>query len=526
MSRLTFLFLALAIALFTFCAKTPTGAITVPPSQAQQTVDKIAQAIATDDIDFLMSMETDDFIAAYDELAARGDNPSKFYASVLCLAKIADLPTMNEAMAKVRGGEAPALLSKPLVVTPESELAYVHGLQKKTASNDLSSLPEIHAVQDEIEARFFPLFDRALLDLSALANEPSFSFTLTYSDPHGYYQYNSATETYDYISDDIRITKEIDATEAANVLSSFYSLKTYLNYMVAWDFDVDQNGSYAIFERASNDAPLADRQAALNHILSLLTPTSPFLSLRPGKQYLLAQNLELAKKSCDAAILAISNLQGESDPQNDDLIPNNKITNAEFAAVTKIAQTVKQFISGPQTLNLGSQQVSVDLRHFYDVKNIRDLLPCYHLDPNNVITIEMETDYYGTYTTTRENEDAFYLTNSQGSKTATVSEIKDILPADISQWGNYIVWKDPTFNGVLPGMTNSGFWGLMAYLADEGNESAIEGSLRQQFQEVISLVEAAGQSNQTYGGASETMIPKALAKLGDISVTALSQLAR
>jgi len=136
--------------------------------------------------------------------------------------------------------------------------------------------PLVHEIQDSVETLLMPVLDSAIQLLDVAWSDPGFEFRVAF-DPANF-------------PEDTLILDRVDAGMALSILQGF---RAQLRWLVSYNLDIDQAGSYAWADTLGNwdpeTAAISPAQdLALTHFKSLFAPGSSFLKVRPAKASLLA----------------------------------------------------------------------------------------------------------------------------------------------------------------------------------------------------------------------------------------------
>ena len=170
---------------------------------------------------------------------------------------------------------------------------------------EASTWPEFHEVQDAIADTMLPALEEAINHLNAVYQDPAFSMTLTIEGE----------------------TREIDHAEAGILLAGVRAIHGLLTLFLSYDIDIDYNGSYDYIEELAqidtvrNFSDLSGAQrAALNKAVTILSPASPFMAVRPAWKARLAGVDDEIKAALNVLKEAMASIEQERDPQEDDLL--------------------------------------------------------------------------------------------------------------------------------------------------------------------------------------------------------------
>lgn len=320
---------------------------------------------------------------------------------------------------------------------------------------EASTWPEFHEIQDAIADTMLPALEEAINHLNAVYQDPSFTMTLTIEGE----------------------TREIDHAEAGIMLAGVRTIHALLTLFLSYDIDIDDNGSYDYIEALvdldtiDNFSELtASQRAALNKAVAVLSPTSPFMAVRPAWKTRLAGVDDEIKAALNVLKEAMTSIEKERDPQEDDLIRVCKpfaegdcIDKDGFDAGLAVLDSVRKYMDQPYLLEIPELDtaIRVDFAAYFKVEDYKKMLP-----------------YYGFYDATEWSDDkpVLFFKNSTGTVTGNIMTLKQIFDdaeADgtpvrevIAQVRQVIHLQDPTFQGFLPGATENALWNLLIKQAE------------------------------------------------------------
>jgi hypothetical protein len=346
------------------------------------------------------------------------------------------------------------------------------GVVRKVAA--ASDLPEFHVIQQAIADTLLPALDDAINRLNAVYNDPSFSMMLTIDGE----------------------SRELDHAEAGILLAGVHAIKGLLTLWLSRDIDIDYNGSYDYLESFADLDTIHDfsqltekQKADFNKAAEILSPSSPFLTVRSGWGDKLAGVDDEIRSALNTLKDAIASIDHESDPQANDLIhicvgfeEGGCIDRSEYGNAQDVIDSARKYMSQPYVLELPDidTTLKINFAAYFNVQDYKKLLP-----------------YYGFYNA-NEWSDAkpiLYFTDSQGHITGNVKDVQDILdeadstgaPAAqvVAQLRAIIHFQDPTFQGFLPGATEASIWNLIQKQAEyedqhkDGDEGIVYGLQKQ-----------------------------------------------
>ena len=318
--------------------------------------------------------------------------------------------------------------------------------------------PEIHELQDAVADTLLPVLETAINQLQAVYNDAAFSLTLTIDGKE----------------------KEIDRGEVSVLLAGFKTLHAISTLVLAYDLDFDDNGSYAYLDVIDDIGDIDDfselttaQSNALTTLTNLLKMSSPFLAVRPAWKSKLANVDNEINSALDVLHAGLKSISTETDDQDNDIlrlcsntsaIHSDCINRNAYNDGLDAIDSVRKYMNQPYPVAIADTTVKVNFAAYFNVQDYKKMWP-----------------YYGFYTPATswsEDKPVFYFANSSGAITGNVKTLSDLLDrADENNWTNkklvdslklVIKWRDPTFQGFLPGSTEASLWNLILKLANEG----------------------------------------------------------
>lgn len=332
---------------------------------------------------------------------------------------------------------------------PETRIAVL----RKVA--EAATLPEFHEIQDAIADTMLPALEEAIDHLNAVYKDPAFSMTVTIEGE----------------------TREFDHAEAGIMLAGVHAIHGLLTLFLSYDLDIDHGGSYDYIEALAGLDTVkdfsdlsADQRAALNKAAAILSPTSPFMAVRPAWKARLAGVDDEIKTALNVLKEALQSVAKESDPQEDDVIricgPFEEgacIAPTAYDAGIADIDTARKYMNQPylvEILDLDTA-ISVNFAAYFNVQDYKKMLP-----------------HYGFYDADEwsDAKPVLFFTDSRGAVTGNIKTLIEIFedadaegtPARevIAQLRQVIHLQDPTFQGFLPGATENALWNLILRQAE------------------------------------------------------------
>lgn len=324
----------------------------------------------------------------------------------------------------------------------EEQVVFVRGISAGNAARVVGKLPlmqaklVVHALEDPltvsdmqkaIEEEVIPAIDYSLERLHLVEGDPSFTFTLTSQ----------------MLGDEQENPREIDLGEAFMLDAQLRLLKGVLLVATAYNFDIDEEGSYAFLDDDTDEN-------VLRH-LERLDKTGSFLTLKS------AGRMQEAKASILAAIdkmeQGLAAVRQEVDDQGNDVIRKEDISDLDEEidltdnedlpmffrdihtsddALRKMREALESPVSIEADFD-GDEEtpkstIVFELGRFFDapIRDFRQLLP-YH-------------QWHRALLANRDFTDELVLTDDQGQR----------LGASPS-----LIFPDPSFGGILSNITTS-----------------------------------------------------------------------
>jgi len=333
----------------------------------------------------------------------------------------------------------------------------------KKAAELAETYPEFHEIQDALAESLLPAMDNALLSLTEVYADPSFSMM---------------------VAIDGRI-REIDHAEAGVVLAGVKALRGLLTLFLSYDIDIDKNGSYDYFDNldAINgledlDHLTAQQKEALVHVTTLMAPGSTFLAVRPEWKV----RLGAVKSEIDGAVgiarASLASIKTETDTQIDDLlrlcnqgqIRDECIETEDLNQALDVLDSVTKYMKQPYRMELSDLDttVIVDFTAQLNIQDVKKMLPYYDFYPQS----QWDSQH-----------PVFYFKNASGKVTGDLNDIESIdsayhegvinIAEMIDALKNIIYFQDPTFQGLLPGATEASIWALIQKEAEYSDSEVI-----------------------------------------------------
>lgn len=312
-------------------------------------------------------------------------------------------------------------------------------------------------------------------------------------------------------------TYEIDKGEVGPALAALKLAKAYVVFFVAREIEVSKDGTYDWVKSLEGltledvDSLTAEQTAALDHMTALFNTNSLFSTIKAdwktkyaGIPALLESAITDAQNGLNYGIK--ESATGLQTQINDIYIVgtdvNADVSPADLKEAVDDLERVKKYLQGPVTVtyNYGSNSLTFNATKFFSiVDGYQDLLPYHVINPyaswNDSVGADTlfsyENDDGSIYTATEKvKRGPFYFTDASGKATFGAdieTELNALIDAQgLASLADKIIFPDPTFGGVFPGMTNAKLWTTVASLKtvesrsqhcetfyyDEGNASS------------------------------------------------------
>lgn len=393
-------------------------------------------------------------------LSSHPGNTSALFGSALTEVLLAaQNPRLSDLLN--RTVEAPSPFDPDLAQTSSATRV----LLMKKAATLAETFPEFHEVQDALADEMLPALEKAIEKIDRVYNDPAFSIKLTVDGE----------------------TREIGHGEVGLLLGGLKGLTGLLTLFLSYDFDFDQNGSYAYIDDLESigsienfDVLTTAQSAALKHVTELLAPNSTFYAVRPTWQARLNQVEGHFEDAANIAKASLQYISTKNDLQGDDLISVCKpividwnvmdtvdswetnqgycIDADEIDEAIGVIDSVLKYMKQPYALHLPDidTTIRINFTAYYKVQDYKKLLPHYA--------------FYAQSEWSREKP-VFYFTNAAGQNTGTIQDLADlsesfdmdeITAAEFVDGLSAIIhFQDPTFQGFLPGATQASVWNLI-----------------------------------------------------------------
>jgi len=374
-----------------------------------------------------------------------------------------------------------------MATTPDQVAGNLPGLARALAVP--AKAPLVHELQDSLEILLMPSLDEAITLLGKAWADPAFEFHV-------------AIDPANFPED----TLIIDRSDVGFALSILQAVRAQTRWVLSYNFDFDQSGSYTWLDTLGNfdpdEAPISPAQnTALGHLKSLVAPGSSFLRVRTSKTELLAtvpgEFKAALQRAREAGVLAYT-LKSASENH----IPT--ITTIEDRDnFTKVVDSALRWFSGPVRTTLYSRLTCKDTSWSTDTWNGEATTYHYSSTWNHTVLLGLgdldgcgdhSYDYVGTsyeyHSRTLQGTSRSQTVVMDLSKLLTLTDLKVFLPryqwnptanwkadgpvsligsddvawtaseidglSTFDQVKGRISWTDPTFGGAFPELTTSG----------------------------------------------------------------------
>lgn len=337
-------------------------------------------------------------------------------------------------------------------------------LFKGSASLKQSDPVTITRIQNVVESTVMPILDTTMTYLQNAKDYNNFAF-----------QFSRNGRTY-----------EIDKGEIGPALASLKVLKSYLVFFLAHQMEVAQGGTYDWVETMGTiddlDKMTAAQTAAMDHLVSLFNSNSAFSTIKPEWRTAYAGIPGLLESAItdvqDGLRYGIEESKTGLLTQSNDIYVVGTGTDADVNpadlqdAIDKM-ERARKYLQGPVTVtyNKGKNSLTFDVPKFFSIVNgYQDLLPYHKINAYNtwddIVATEMDTMGTYVYTSNERTRGPFYFTDASGKATFgedLSGELNDLVDSKgIAALSTKIIFPDPTFGGIFPGMTNAKLWETLA----------------------------------------------------------------
>jgi hypothetical protein len=317
----------------------------------------------------------------------------------------------------------------------------------------------LERAQGILENRVLPKLNQAISRLDAVMAMDNFEFNITHEGE----------------------TLQLDKGEVGPLLAGMKVLKAYLITFVAIELHLELDGSYGwlddIAAIESYDNLSETETAALDHVTSIFKDPS-MVTIRDDWKAaysavpdLLVSAIEDIKAGLQYGIDE-SEMEGTQD--NDPYVVgtgvNADVDPADFQNAINALDIVKAYLSGERTMEWktasGSDAaIRVNFRKAWQIYSPAEVLPYFEFYPYAEWDDEIPSDdpYY------TKTKGPAYFTDAQGNETFS-PEMDDNI-SSLSDLTGKVVFPDPTFGGVFPGLTNENFWSTLAQFEEGIDES-------------------------------------------------------
>ena len=350
--------------------------------------------------------------------------------SLLVLAINEDARATQDSLNAYMGNEGGEIFLGYLDLVATTEVAGKLPLMTAKMTQDAIADPlKVSDLQQTISEEIIPAIDYSLERLQIVEDDLSFTFELTPK----------------MQGDEYEEVREIDLGEAYMIDAQLRLLKAIFQVAIAYNFDFDDNGSYASFDDDSDEN-------ILRHWERLLDPTGTFMTLRSPDA------MRDAKASILAAIDKIEEglgaIRTETDDQYDDIIRVEDLDDLddeidlsdqgddvpaffrEIRTVNTALRKAREILEGTVEIEADfdgdsytpKQTVIFDVGQFFDnpVADLRTLLP-YHTWHLNLLQ-------------NRNFADELVLTDAEGNAL---------------EYSPPLVFPDPSFGGVFSNISTN-----------------------------------------------------------------------
>lgn len=365
-------------------------------------------------------------------------------------------------------------------MVPDVNLVKSAGLILAKSAANVEEFPRFSAIQDSLKTWVLPTLDYVIARLEAI--EMVSSFSLSQTDP-------CATVESD--------TMEIDLGEIYLLNAGLRMLRSSINIITAYNFDIDEDGTYAWIDEldsissleGDNDSQLV--MLSIKRVKYLLVDDADFMNLHAtGKVQLKSAHTDL-KTAVSKVQSSVTYIENETDDQYNDIlkvsyiqegdldVSSNSSNGPNFLkgvnSISALLEVVKDIVSGPYTFtedfddnaDTDDAELKVDITSLLSnpIQDLRVLLPKYKWLPEDEwIVITNDTDWYSeTEYDVYENVDIIPV------------ELVDAAGNSLSLEDDSLIYKvqlDWTAGGILPEMTSfDDYNDIFGIMIDDSNDS-------------------------------------------------------
>ncbi len=415
------------------------------------------------DWDKLKVKSTQPAIAYYNEALIKAPNHcgaifARAIASVMLITQDPKLDAFQKKMDSTNG-------NAPLFKISTNDAPKT--LLKLSANLKNSNPVTLSEMQDLIAGSFLTRLDTAISALEGMAAKDSFEFNFVFDDKN--YQ--------------------IDEGDIGPFLGGLKVAKAWMLVVVGYQWDIAKNGNYDFMDTLSHIQPndydhLSAKQIeALDYVTNLFKPGSTFTTQKldwksdiQNIPVLLLSAIADAQKGLHYAVW--ESTQPESQQINDiykvgtDI--NSDVDPKDLNRAIDLLERSKKYLTGevPISYNSGRSILKVNFAKLFQLNGAQNYLPYFTFRPytewNDSVRVfipfgiddtlrgdttgAVPTGYYKF-----QKKNAFYFTDAQGKKTLVAADF-DGYSDDLPSLTGKLVFRDPTFGGVFPELTNDNIW--------------------------------------------------------------------
>ncbi len=477
-------------------------------TKAQASFEQMGEALAGGDMEQLRSEAPSDAEAMIDQVLAKypGHCNAQFAKATLTLTHIVnakELDTLIQLMNVVSEEDDGIIDEEDGIIEvedPESSLDFAQAMNQDVQGVPASLFKGSYAlqngdavtitrIQDAVEKSVMPLLDSTQAFLQNAMNYDDFAF-----------RFKRDGRVY-----------EIDKGEIGPALAAVKVARAYVIYFLAHELEVAKDGDYAFVDTLDNikTEDFKDLRpgqvAALDHTVSLLNVNSLFTTIKSSWASAYKNIPSLLESALDDLQDGMrygidESKQGMITQLNDIYVVGTSaeadVDPADLQTAIDELERVRKYLRGPVTIsyNKGKSEITVNIPKFFAiVDGYQDLLPYHTINEYatwaDVVARDTswwndEVDYIELYW-----RGPIMFTNAEGKPTFgdnVMGEIDSLV-------GNYgvtalagrIVFPDPTFGGVFPGLTQVSVWETLESLETiEANTEVCEDAVINKYGEI------------------------------------------
>lgn len=312
--------------------------------------------------------------------------------------------------------------------------------------------PFVAEALDETEKVFLPNLDSAIADLERVMGNADFAF-----------DFPSKGRVY-----------RLRRSEVGPVLATLRLVKAVLILAAGYEWNPEPGDSMPNIETVSHlesdrlDSLTARDSAALDYVTGLAKPGSFFTRIRAGWKDRVASIPTLLLQSIgdvqDGLRYSIAHSDSEQKyaPYRVGKGEDADVDPSDLQTAVDRLEDAKKYLRGevPLSFNKGRDTLRVDFPRLFLIDGFQGLLPYFRFHP------------YPTWNDTVADSahsgrvlGPIYFTDAAGNKTLEGAELQDYQER-LGDLQGRVLFPDPTFGGVFPGLSNENIWAKLSALGD------------------------------------------------------------